>query len=138
MSAKAKKKNNNEERTLTIARSWHGESLDDLKHALGELEQARLLILKLAEVDIESIQRDIVRYIALVTNSLDLKSVRSEISEAEQLAKKAHDCIGLCRNVTSKMAMDYLEQAGDRVEGARSKMDHAAELRGGTLQDIVG
>ena len=121
----------------TLAKTYHADGLDDLKHALGELETARLSILKLAKVDIESIQRDIVRYIANETNSLDLKSVLPEISEAEILARKAYDCIGLCKNVTSKMAMDYLEQSRRKVEFAREKMDYAAGLRGETFQDIV-
>jgi hypothetical protein len=127
----------NSESKEETATSYHDAGLDDLKQTLGELELARDALFKLSQIDIEGMQRDIVYLIAEKTNSLDLKGLWSEIYKAEKHAVKAHQCIQLCNNVLSKMAMDHLERAGRKVKLARENMDYSKQLRGETLQDIV-
>lgn len=134
---KRKMANPTPSRMEVLANRWDAESLEDLKQAVLELHYAQQAIEALNTIDIEGIQRDIVRFLGMEVNSLALDDVRTDVARAEENASKAYDCIRLCSASLPKMALEYLEKASSKLELAAKKMDYAMQKRGGTVQQFI-
>jgi hypothetical protein len=120
-----------------LANRWDAEALEDLKQTAFELHFAQQVIEELNTIDIERIQRDIVRFLGMEVNSLDLDEVSTEVAKAEENARKAYDCIRLCSGSLHKFALGYLEKASSKLDLAAKKMDYAMHKRGETVQQFI-